>query len=76
MISFVPGLYDNTDRTSSRIVVGGNSGPYGLPVLGSRVMGEAVPYGEPSTFAQKMKKRLGSKAFPLPIKGPHLSYNL
>jgi hypothetical protein len=61
-----------TYRTSSRMVVGGNSGPYGFPVSGSSVMGEAEPYGDPSTLAQKMKKRLGSKAFPRPISGPHL----
>lgn len=41
--------------TSSRIVVAGNSGPYDVPVSGLAVIGEADPYGEPMTFAQKMK---------------------
>jgi hypothetical protein len=52
--------------------VWGNSGPYGWPVSGLSVSGDAVPYGEPRTLAQKMKKRLGSNAFPRPMRGPHL----
>lgn len=58
--------------TSSRIVVGGKSGPYGRPVEGSIERGEVVPKGDPKTFAQKMKKRVGSKAFPQPKSGAHL----
>lgn len=37
------------------------------------MIGEAVPYGDPKVFAQKMKNLLGSNAFPLPIIGPHQS---
>ena len=44
-----------THRTSSRMDVCGNSGPYGRPVSGLGVTGEAVPYGEPRTLAQKIK---------------------
>jgi hypothetical protein len=63
------------------MVVGGNSGPYCLPVSGLTVTGDADPYGDPSVFAQMIKKRFGSKAFPRPINGPHLddsvvSFNL
>lgn len=35
--------------------------------------GEIVPYGEPATFAQRMKNRFESNALPGPINGPHLS---
>ena len=59
-------------RTSSLIVVAGNMGPYGFPVLRSVVIGDAVPYGEPSTLMHTMKKRPVSNAFPRPISGPHL----
>src|SRR6266576_3758916 len=59
--------------TSSLTVVGGNSGPYLLPVPELTVTGDAVPYGDPNTLAQKMKNRPASKAFPLPISGPHQS---
>ena len=61
-----------TYLTSSRMVVGGNSGPYCFPVSGLMVTGEAEPYGEPRVFAHIIKKRFGSKAFPRPIRGPHL----
>ncbi len=44
-----------TYRTSSLTVVPGNSGPHILPVSELIVSGEDVPYGEPKTFAQKMK---------------------
>ena len=39
---------------------------------GLMVMGDAEPYGEPRTLAQKMKNRSESNAFPRPISGPHL----
>ena len=39
------------------------------------VTGEAEPYGEPRTFAQKMKNRFGSKALPRPMSGPHLRWD-
>jgi hypothetical protein len=58
---------------SSRMVVSGKSGPYNLPVSGFTVSGDAEPYGEPIVFAQNMKNRVGSNAFPGPINGPHLS---
>jgi hypothetical protein len=41
-------------------------------VSGFMDTGEAVPYGEPATFAQKMKNLFGSNALPGPINGPHL----
>lgn len=46
-----------THRTSSRVVVDGNSGPHQPPSVrsGFCVTGEAVPYGDPRTLAQKMK---------------------
>jgi hypothetical protein len=37
------------------------------------VTGDAEPYGDPNTFPQKMRKRLGSNAFPWPSNGPHLT---
>jgi hypothetical protein len=61
-------------RTSSLIVVAGKMGPYGFPVLGSVVIGDAVPYGEPITLMHTMKKRPVSNAFPRPMSGPHLGY--
>jgi len=61
-----------TDRTSSFGVLPGISGPYGRPVSGLAVTLDTVPYGEPMTFAQKMKKRVGSNARSTPSSGPHL----
>lgn len=65
-----------TYRTSSRIVVKGNSGPY-LPLPASpslAVTGLAVPYGLPKLFMQTTKKRDTSNALPLPpSSGPHQS---
>ena len=62
-------------RTSSRTTVAGNSGPHRPPSSRSRFLltGDAVPYGDPSTFAQKMKNRVGSKACDGPRRGPHLN---
>ena len=40
---------------------------------GSIETGEIVPYGEPATFAHRMKNRFGSNALLGPINGPHLS---
>lgn len=65
----------DTYRTSSLIVVRGNSGPYGFPVSGFIVKGDAVPYGEPKALAQNMKNLVGSNALPFPISGPHLKKN-
>jgi hypothetical protein len=45
-------------------------------VAGLIVIGDAEPLRRPRTFPQKIKNRVGSKAFPLPIKGPHLSVAL
>ncbi|KAK3994847.1 transcription factor/nuclear export subunit protein 2-domain-containing protein [Cladorrhinum sp. PSN332] len=65
-----------TYRTSSLMVVRGNSGPY-CPLDGSpslAVTGLAVPYGLPRLFMQTMKKREVSKARPgPPRRGPHQS---
>jgi hypothetical protein len=61
-----------THRTSSLTLLPGISGPYGLPVAGLTVTLETVPYGEPITFAQKMKNRVGSNARFGPSNGPHL----
>lgn len=36
-------------------------------------MGDAEPYGEPITLAQKTKNRLVSNAAPRPKSGPHQS---
>ena len=55
------------------MVVIGNSGPCDLPVSGLSVTGDADPYGEPRTLAQKMKKRFASNTFPRPMRGPHLT---
>src|SRR3981189_3343466 len=63
---------DTSYLTSSRIVTRGNSGPYGSPVSGLIVMGEADPYGEPNAFPQKIKNLEVSNALPWPINGPHL----
>ena len=61
-----------TDRTSSFTLDPGISGPYGRPVSGCLVTLETVPYGEPITFAQKMKNLVGSNARSNPNSGPHL----
>lgn len=58
--------------TSSLTALPGISGPYGFPVAGFVVVLEIVPYGDPITFAQKMKNRVGSKALFGPSSGPHL----
>lgn len=59
-------------RTSSRTLTKGNSGPYCSPVSVLIVSGDAEPYGEPRTLAQKIKNFVVSKALFGPIRGPHL----
>lgn len=44
-------------------MVRGNDGPYGSPVDGFTDKGEVVPYGEPRTLMQIIKKIEGSNGF-------------